>query len=138
MKKNKLLQKTINKLVEASFKDGKILESQVIKSIKALKSLPRYEAIKALTEYLKGIKREERKHTMYLETVVPLSHTQIQKAKKNAEKKVKITKVITNINPEILGGLKLRIGDEIWDESLVGKINQVKEAIASGRSNQPD
>lgn len=135
MKKSKLLQKTITKLVEASFKDGRLVESQIIKSIKVLKSLPRSEAIQALSEYLNGIKREERKHTMYIETVVPLSSIQIKKAKKIVEKKVKITKIITNINPEILGGFKLRIGDVIWDESLVGKINQVKEVITSGRLN---
>lgn len=135
MKKSKLLQKTITKLVQVSFKDGKIVESQVTKSIKALKSLPRYEAIQALSEYLKQLKRMMRQHTMYIETVIPLSPTQIKKAKKIVEKKVKITKVLVNINPEILGGFKLRIGDEIWDETLLGKINQVKEAIVSGRSN---
>lgn len=136
MKKSKLLQKTITKLVNSSFKDGKIVESGVTKSIKVLKSLPKYDAIQALTEYLKGIKRIMRQHTMYIETVIPLSPIQIKKAKKIVEKKVKITKIVTSINPEILGGFKLKIGDEIWDESLMGKINQVKEAIASGGSNQ--
>lgn len=135
MKKSKLLQKTITKLVDASFKDGKILESQVIKSIKVLKGLPRYEAIQALTEYLKGIKRTERAHTMYIETVIPLSAAQINKAKKIVEKRVKITRIKTAINPEILGGFKLKIGDEVWDESLMGKITQIKEAIAHGRSD---
>lgn len=138
MKKSRLLQKTINKLVEVSFKDGKIVESQVTKSIKALKSLPEYEAIQALSEYLRGIKRKERQHTMYIETVIPLSAKQIKKAKKIVEKRVKITKVVTSINPQIMAGLKLKIGDEIWDESILGKINQVKEVIISGRSNQPN
>ncbi|GEM_PF-1423280 len=134
MKKSKLLQKTITKLVEASFNDGKIVESQVIKSIKLLKSLPNYEAIWALTEFLKSLKRKERAHTMYIETVIPLSSPQIKKAQKIVEKKVKITRIITNVNPEILGGFKLKVGDEIWDESILGKINQVKEVI-SGRSS---
>lgn len=131
MKKSKLLQKTITKLVDASFRDGKIVESQVTKSIKALKSLPRYEAIQALAEYLRGIKRKERQHTMYIETVIPLSPIQIKKAKKIVEKKHKITKVITQVNPEILGGFKLKVGDEIWDHSIKGKIEQIREAIVS-------
>lgn len=122
-------------LVDASFKDGKILESQIVKSIKVLKSLPKYEAIQALGEYLKGLKREERAHTMYIETIIPLSPAHLKKIKKIIEKKVKVTKVITSINPEILGGFKLRIGDEIWDESVLNKLNQVKEAIVHGRSN---
>lgn len=129
----KYLQKIIHRLAESSFKDGKMIESQIIKSIKALKSLPRYEAIQALTEYLKGIRREERKHTIYIETVIPLSSIHIKKIKKNIEKKVRITKVITNVNPEILGGFKLKVGDEVWDESILDKLNQVKEVIAHGR-----
>lgn len=124
------LQKTVSKLVDLSFKDGKMVEAQVSKSIKVLKSLPRSEAIQALSEYLKNLKRREREHTMYIETIMPLSPAQIKKMKKIVEKKVKITKVLVNINKEILGGFKLRIGDEIWDESISGKINQVKEAIS--------
>lgn len=129
MKKNKQLQKLIKKLVEVSFQEGRIVESQVTKSIKALKALPKDQAIEALSEYLRQLKRLQRVHTMYIETVIPLNSTQLKKIKKIVEKKVKITKVVTNINPDILGGFKLKVGDEIWDETVLGKVNQVKEAI---------
>ena len=142
MKKTKLLQKTIKGLVEISFKDGKIVESQVVKSIKLLKSQSTPQAIISLSEYLKELKRIERKHTMYLETSFLLTTSQLLKAKKIVEKKargersrtIRITKVITNINPEILGGFKLRVGDEVWDETILSKINQVKVAIMSSES----
>ena len=129
MKKSKQLQKQVRLLIEASFKDGKMLESQIVKSIKVLKSLSRNEAIEGLSEYLKGLKRKEREHTMYIETTIPLSLLQLKKARRIVEKKVKITKVITKINPEILGGFKLKVGDEIWDESTLARINELKEAI---------
>lgn len=142
MKKGKQLQKLVKKLVGVSFKDGKIIESAATKSILALKTLPKNEAIEALSEYLKELKRLERAHTLYIETTIPLPVIQLNKIKKIVEKKampdgrqVKITKIVTNINTEILGGFKLRIGDEIWDESILGKINQVKEVIISGRLN---
>lgn len=126
----KQLQKTINKLVDVSFKDDELVESQVVKAIKALKSLPTAPAINALTEYLKQLKFNQRQHTLYLETVVPLSFVQVNKIKQLIDKE--ITKVVTQINPEILGGFKLRLGDEVWDGSILGKLNQVKEAIISG------
>jgi len=135
MKKNKQLQKIITKLVEISFKDGKIIENQVGRVIRVLKSQPQSEAIESLSAYLKALKREERKYTMYVEAAIPLSTAQLQKMKKIVDKKSKITRVVTSINPDILGGFKLRIGDEIWDETILGKINQVKEAIISGRYN---
>ena len=131
----KLLQKIIKKLTEVSFKEGEIVESQVIKSIKILKSLPKSQSILVLGEYLKSIKRVERLYTMMVETSIPLPSTTVKKMRKIVGKKYKITKVVVNVNPEILGGFKLRIGDEIWDETILGRINQVKEAITSGRSN---
>ena len=125
----KELQKTVRRLTNLSFKDGKMVEMQVARSIKLLKSLPRSSAIQALSEYLKNLKRKEREHTMYIETVVPLSPAQVKRMKKIVEKKKKIAKVLVSINPEILGGFKLKIVDEICDESISGKINQVKEVI---------
>lgn len=136
MKKDKQLLKLIEDLVDLSFKEGKIVESKVVLSIKVLKKLPTSKAIFAMSEYLKGIKRKEREHTMYIETTIPLSPSQIKKAKSIVEKRVRISKVLVNINPQILGGFKLRVGDEIFDESVLGKINQVKEAVLGGRSNR--
>ena len=136
MKKDKQLQRIVKQQVTASFKDGKMQESQVLKSIKALKSLSKNKAILALTEYLKELKRIERQHTMYIETTTALSSSQLMVARKIVERSYKITKVTVKVNPGILGGFKLRVGDEIWDESVLSKINQVKEAITSGRSNQ--
>lgn len=130
MRINKQLQKIVNKLVDTSFKDGRMLEIQVTRSIKVLRALPKYLAIQALKEYLKALKRKEREHTLYIEATINLSPIQINKVKKFVEKEKKITKVLVSINPEILGGFKLRIGDQIWDESVVGKIQQVKEAIS--------
>lgn len=131
MKKH--FKKLINNLVDLSFKDGVTIEHQVIKAIKALKSLPKYQAIETLTEYVKRLKRLEGRHTMRVESVISLNKVQLQTIKKNVEKKVKVTKIVTQANPAILGGFILKIGDEVWDASILDRINQVKEAIIHGR-----
>lgn len=133
--KKKRFKKLINDLVKMSFKDGVIIESWVIRVIKALKSLPKYQGIETLTEYVKQLKRLERKHAMHIETVIPLNKVQLETIKKNAEKKVKVTKIVTKINPSILGGFILKIGDEVWDASILDRVNQVKEVIIHGRSD---
>lgn len=133
--KRKQIERLVSKLVEASFKDGKLVESQVLKSIKLLKLQPKSEAIFYLTRYLKQLRRIQKQHTLFIETVVPISSAQLNKIRGKFIKKFKITKVMTSINPEILGGLKVRIGDEIWDGSLLNKINQIREAIVYGGSN---
>ena len=131
----KQLIKIVRKLADSSFKKGKIKEGKVVKAIRILKSLPQHEVTLALGEYLNSLKRMERQYTMVVETSIPLPSTTVKKMKKIVEKKHEITKVVVNINPEILGGFKLKIGDEIYDESILAKINQVKEAIVSGRPN---
>lgn len=133
--KNKQLQKMINKLTGWSFKDGKIIESNVIKSIKLLKMQPKSRIVPSLLEYLKGLKRKQRQHTLYIETVIPLSQNHLNRIKKIVDKEVKVTKIITKINPEILGGFRLQVGDEIWDASVLGKFHQIKEVIIHGRYN---
>jgi len=115
--------------------EGKLVETQATKSIKILKTLPKEQAIAALTEYLKELKFKQRQHTLYLETVAPLSLAQLEKVKKIVDKKNQITKVVTSINPEILGGFKLKMGDEIWDESIAGKLVQIKQEIVGKSRN---
>lgn len=129
MKIKKQLQKTINKLTDLSFKDDKMDKSQVAKSAKILKSLPQSEAIQGLSAYLKQLKRKERVHTVYIETAAQLSSAQIKAVAKIAERRIKITKVLVSINKEILGGFKMKVGDEIWDGSVLASLNQVKEVI---------
>ena len=135
MKIDKNLHKIIKQLVKVSFIEGKLVETQATKSIKILKTLPKEQAIAALTEYLKELKFKQRQHTLYLETVAPLSLAQLEKVKKIVDKKNQITKVVTSINPEILGGFKLKMGDEIWDESIAGKLVQIKQEIVGKSRN---
>lgn len=133
--KNRQLQKLVNKLALWSFKDGRMIESNVIRSIKLLKMQPKSRIIPALFEYLKSLKRQQRQHTLYIETVIPLSQEHLKKIKKNVDERIKVTKIATKINPEILGGFRLQVGDEVWDASILAKLNQVKEAIIHGRYN---
>lgn len=132
MKKNKRLESIVKKLVKSSFKNEKITESSVVRAIKFLKSLPGTESIYALSEFLKGLKREERQHTLVIETSGSLSSAQVKKMTKLVGEK--INKVTIKINPEILGGVRLHLGDNIWDLSVLGYMTEVKEVIAHGRS----
>ncbi len=65
----------------------------------------------------------------------------IEKAIKTSFKEGKLLEVQVNIhshitqehvliNPNILGGVKIRLADTVYDLSLKGKLQQVKEAIS--------
>ncbi|MBI2018679.1 F0F1 ATP synthase subunit delta [Candidatus Daviesbacteria bacterium] len=129
MKQDKQLKKIILNSVQDSFSFGRLLESQVVKNIKLYKSLPTSKAILALTEYLTGVKRKLRKHTLVVETNCPLSLKQVEKIKRIVAKKYQITKLESKINPDILGGVRLRMGDDIYDESIQSRITQLREVL---------
>lgn len=129
MKKIKQLQKLAKQLVDISFSNGKMIDSKVVKSLKLLKSLPRSESIPVLTEYLKGLRRLQKQYTLYIESPIKLSRKDISKIKKSVAKRVKITNMAVNINPDLIAGIRLKIGDEIWEDSVMDRIRQVKEAI---------
>lgn len=129
MKKNFQLNKIIDKAISNSFENDKLVESTLVKNIKAFKILPVSQSIYALSEYLKGIKRKLRNHTLVVETSIPLSATQIKKIKDKMSQKFNIVRIEEKVNPELLGGVRLQIGDNIFDSSVSSKVEQIKDAI---------
>lgn len=127
--KNNRINTIVNKAVLASFKNGRLLESIVVKNIKIFKSLPVAESINALHSYLTGIKRKLREHTLIVETAYPLPVSQLRKIKENLSKKYLIIKLEEKINPSLLGGVKIQVGDNVYDNSITTKVEQIKEFI---------
>ena len=81
-----------------------------------------------ISNYLKGLKRELSKTTLIIESATPLSSTEMNQIKKNFASKF-INHQSLTINHSLLGGLRVKIGDEVYDYSVSGKLKQVKEAI---------
>lgn len=129
MKNKKQIRTIINKAIKASFKDGKLLELKALNFANFFKAQPRVEAIELLSEFLRRLKIEMNATVLVIESVIPLSKKQQDIIKKKFSSKFTITNSQVKINPEILGGLKIRVGDHIYDDSIQARIYQVKEAI---------
>lgn len=129
MKNKKQIRTIINKAIKASFKDGKLLELKALNFANFFKAQPRVEAIELLSEFLRRLKIEMNATALVIESVIPLSKKQQDIIKKKFSSKFTITNSQVKINPEILGGLKIRVGDHIYDDSIQARIYQVKEAI---------
>jgi F-type H+-transporting ATPase subunit delta len=129
MKLNKQLKKQIDLAVRASFEDSQIDEKKVLVFTNLFKQLP--EAILALTEYLKGIKRELNKTTLTIESSVELTQNEIKEIAAKLKKQYTIYNIQHTLNPSLLGGLRVKIGDMVLDDSVEAKIKEVRSAIAS-------
>lgn len=131
MKKNKKLKELVQKMADVSFKDGKLLDLKARNYLKDIKKLPTSESIYILSEYLKALKIMKLQTTLIIESATPLSPTQISQIKSELRKDFKFSEVETVINPELIGGIRIRIGDNLYDDSVLAKIIQIGEAIRS-------
>lgn len=132
MNNKKHLNKIIDKAVSASFDHGKINANVVSRLVKDFKSMHLSDAIYTLTNYLKGLKRILSQYTLEVESVISPSRQQLNEVQKKMSKLFTITRTKVTINPSLLGGLKVRVGDTVLDYSVRNKLNQISEAIING------
>lgn len=127
---NKRLKILIEKLVIASFNSqGEVKEKAIASNIQLLHKLPFKDAIFALILYQKGLKREISKTTLEILSPAIISSSQKNNITKTAKKTFQINKIKTTIDPSLLGGLCIKIGDVVFDDSIKNKIGYMKGVI---------
>lgn len=66
----------------------------------------------------------------FVTTVVPLDATESRLLQKKLEQLLdRPIKIKNQLDPRILGGLKIRVGDEIIDMSLKNRLSELKESL---------
>lgn len=129
MKSIKLIKKQAIKAAQLSFKGGKLDEVAARKFVKVFKALPLGESILTLNQYLRALRSEINKTTLTVESVVAIPKSQIKELENSLGRQYKVLETREELNPSLLGGVKVRIGDVIFDNSLKARVNQVKEAL---------
>ena len=130
MKKDKQLKKLVEKLVEMSFDNkGNLVEEKVQKCVTILKQLPLSKAIIALEAYLLGLRRGVEKRTLQIWSTIPLTGDQVDKISKQMGLNYPVNDVVTSVNTSLLGRLRVKIGDVVYDDSVGKKIVKLQEAI---------
>ena len=133
MKKNKYLDGLIRKMVVMSFKkDGSLDTKKVTESLQSFKSLPTFTRIEAMTKYQKGLKQEVAKSTLVVETATALSESLKNQIVKEMKKSFLITDSEFKVNSSLLGGMMVKIGDTIIDDSLRARAQDVAQRIKNG------
>lgn len=131
MKEKKKLKKIAAKTVKLTFHQGKVNVMTAEEVIRVLKTLPRAQAIYAISKFLKGLRRRGGGTTAVIESATPVSRRQLGNIVKNLSREHVVTEVRNQINPQILGGIKVKIGDTILDYSILDRISQVGRVIQS-------
>lgn len=127
---DKRLMKIVIKMAEDSFSaENKLEEEKVKKFVSALKSLPRSQAITALSFYLKMVKVGLEKTTMQIESAISLSSAQLDQIVNSIKAKQPVYTVNVQVRDSLLGGLRVKIGDVVFDGSVAQRILQLQGVI---------
>ena len=131
MKSKKQIQLIIDKAIEASFKEEKLIESKVLKFVKLFKSESKTESLMLLSSYLKALKYRLDSTTLLVEAAVPLSKPEVDKIRRKFSSEFKIINTQFKLDPSLLAGIRVKIGDQVFEDSIKSRINQVAQVIRS-------
>ncbi|WP_240376160.1 F0F1 ATP synthase subunit delta [Bacillus piscicola] len=120
-------------LIRESFTD---LSSTVVNTMLLLLKKKRIDTVTLIAEQFQKLMQEEEKvaHAVVY-TVKPLTDSEKSMISETFAKKIgKNTLHITNeIDPSLIGGMKIHIGDTIFDGSVEGQLERLRRELVPGK-----
>ncbi|OGE35560.1 hypothetical protein A3C32_03070 [Candidatus Daviesbacteria bacterium RIFCSPHIGHO2_02_FULL_41_14] len=117
-------------MVKSSINAEGVVNAQMVQKFsRALTSLSLSQSILALSEFIKGLKREINKSSLIVESAVETSPLLQKEIIKTISQHYKIINSQFIINTSLLGGLRVKIGDTLIDNSIRDKVDQLRERI---------
>lgn len=128
MKSRKEVQRLVKKIFAASLKDGQ-LDGEIAKKViaKLEQSRPRgYQAI--ADAYLRLIRLEVERNRAVVESFTPLDDESRQRISTDLKKKYGPQVTVEFVeSPELMGGIRIRVGSDVWDGSVKNRLARLTE-----------
>ena|SRR5438067_846725 len=132
MKLNKEVRKVSRELFNASFTDGKLDQNKVRSRVQAvIARKPRFYS-DILKNYQRLIRLEIEKHHAIIESASELSPDTSRRVVEDL--KARYGSDLTadfKVSPDLIGGLRIRVGNDVWDGSVAGRLNRLEQELAT-------
>jgi F-type H+-transporting ATPase subunit delta len=130
MKTAREARKVSRQLLRRSFTEGKLDEEKVSAMVESvLANKPRHY-VDVLKDYQRLVRMEVEKRHAVIESATPLNRSVGDQILANL--KARYGDDLTTefrTNSELLGGLRIKIGDDVWDGSVRNRLNQFQEQL---------
>jgi F-type H+-transporting ATPase subunit delta len=130
MKINKEIRQTSKQLLRASFTDGQLDRGRVASLVQSLIDKKPRHYVDILENYKRLIRLEVEKRHARIESATQLNSETSSRILKNLKKKY--GKDLTTelvVKPELLGGMRIRIGSDVWDGSVRNRLERLKQQL---------
>ena len=130
MKINKEIRQMSKNLLRASYTDGQLDQGRVNALVRSLidKKPRNFRAV--LDNYKRLIRLEVEKRTATIESANELAPDVARDLVANLKRRYG-TDLTTRfvVNPELLGGMRIRIGSDVWDSSVRNRLQRLEATL---------
>jgi len=130
MKINKETRQLSKGLLRASFTDGQLDSGRISSLLKWLIEKKPRHYIQVLEAYKRLVRLEVEKRTATIETATELSPGSGQPIVDNLKRRYgnDLTARFV-VNPELLGGMRIRVGSDVWDSSVRNRLQRLQQQL---------
>jgi F-type H+-transporting ATPase subunit delta len=130
MKVNKETRQLSRELLRASFTDGQLDEGRIASLVQSLIAKKPRNYVKVLENYKRLLRLEIEKRHARIESASELNPEAKSKIVANLRKKYgsDLTSEFV-ITPELLGGMRIRVGSDVWDGSVRNRLQRLQQEL---------
>ncbi len=130
MKISKEIRQLSRQLLRSSFSEGQLDRARVKQVVAALIEQKPRNYIKILDAYKRLLRLEVEKRSATVESATELPSDAATQLTENLKRKYGAdlaTQFV--VNPELLGGMRIRVGSDVWDSSVRNRLQRLQQQL---------
>ncbi|HEY2102316.1 MAG TPA: F0F1 ATP synthase subunit delta [Chthoniobacterales bacterium] len=130
MRVSKEVRQIARELLRASFTDNQLDQGRVVSVVDSVLTKKPRSYIKILDYYKRLLRLEAEKRHARIETATPLNSNVGSQIVGNLKKRygTDLTSEFV-VNPALLGGMKIRVGSDVWDSSVRNRLERLQQQL---------
>ncbi|PYJ26767.1 MAG: H(+)-transporting ATPase [Verrucomicrobia bacterium] len=130
MKINKEIRKLSREMLRASFTDGQLDPGRIASLVDSLIARRRRNYVDILKNYRRLLRLELDKRRARIETASDVESTISSELVANLKRKYggDLTTEFV-VNPQLLGGLRIRVGNDVWDGTVRNRLERLQQEL---------
>lgn len=132
MKINKEIRRFSRELLRASFTDGQLDQGKITPLVQSLIEKKPRHYIAVLENYKRLLRLEVEKRRARIESASELTPEVSSGIVSNLQRKYgQYLTTEFRVNPELLGGLRIHVGSDVWDGTVRNRLQRLEQDLAS-------
>ena len=130
MKINKEIRQLSREMLRASFTDGQLDPGRISSLVDSIIAKRPRHYVDVLKNYRRLLRFELEKRRARIETANEVDSTTSSELVTNLKKKYgnDLTAEFV-VNPELLGGMRIRVGSDVWDGTVRNRLERLQQAL---------